>query len=238
MNTLPQSNQVERTKKNPVPLVVKNVDVLKDFNIMPLIYPGGASGEFLASALVQTMPRMTLTRHTWYHDKKNRANFYDAFNKLLNGGYNIIDNEEIINEVNMFFYVNGNHIKDFNVALVHPNPVGRIEWLSKYLPSAHALEITTKRFVSQKFRTLAANAKINYPGRVPITPMESRWYHTSGFTGPNHLQVEWEDFLIKDVEGQFHRMEEFFGNTGDLVLYKELVTDYRARNQSLIDQSV
>lgn len=238
MNTLPQSNQIEKTKKNPVPLVVKNVEVLKDFNIMPLVYPGGASGEFLASALIQTIPSMTLTRHTWYHDIENRANFYDVFNKLLNGGHNIVDNEEIINEVNMFFYVNGNHVKDFNIALVHPNPTSSIEWLSKYLPSAHTLEITTGRLVSQKFRNLAANAKINYPGRVPITPTETRQYCTSGFTGPNHLQVEWEDLLIKDVEGQFRRMEEFFNTTGDLVLYKELVTDYQARNQSLIDQSV
>lgn len=235
MNTSPETT-VLRTKKNPVPLVVESVDALKNFNIMPLVYPGGASGEFLASALVQTMPRMTLTRHTWYHNNESRANFYDVFNKLLNGGHNIIDNEEIINEVNMFFYIN--HTKDFNIALVHPDPISSIEWLRKYLPEAHTLEITTRRPLSQKFRIAAANAKINYPGRVPVTPVEGRWYTTSGFAGPNHLQIEWEDLLLQDVEGQFRRMEEFFGNTGDLALYKELVTDYRARNQSLIDQSV
>lgn len=233
MNTSPEIS-VARTKKNPVPLVVENVDVLKNFNIMPLIYPGGASGEFLASALVQTMPRMTLTRHTWYSNNESRANFYDAFNKLLNGGHNIIDNEEIINEVNMFFYVNGNHLRDFNIALVHPTPRSSIEWLSKYLKDSHILEITTHKPRSKKFRTLAANAKISYPGRKPI---DGSSYSSSWFFGSHHLQVEWEDLLLTDVEGQFRRMEEFFGNTGDFVLYKELVTDYVARNQSLIDQS-
>lgn len=234
MSTSPET-VVLRTKKNPVPLVVESIDALKNFNIMPLIYPGGASGEFLASALVQTMPRMTLTRYTWYNNNETRANFYDVFNKLLNGGHQVIDNEEIINEVNMFFYVNGNHLRDFNIALVHPVPNSSIDWLLKHLQNSYVLEITTHQAISRRFRTLAANAKISYPGRKPI---DGSRYTQSWFEGPNHLQVEWEDLLLTDVEGQFHRMEEFFGNTGDLKLYKELVTDYVARNQSLIDQSV
>ena len=234
MNTSPEI-VVRQTKKNPVPLVVESVDALKNFNIMPLIYPGGASGEFLASALVQTMPTITLTRYAWYNNNESRANCYEVFNKLLNGGHQVIDNEEIINEVNMFFYVNGNHLKDFNIALVHPVPPSSINWLLEYLKDSWVLEITTFKSRSQRFRTLAANAKISYPGRKPINGVG---YTQSWFKGPNHLQVEWEDFLLTDIEGQFHRMEEFFGATGDLALYKELVTDYQARNQSLIDQSV
>lgn len=235
MNTSPETS-VRQTKKNPVPLVIESVDALKNFNIMPLIYPGGASGEFLASALVQTMPKMTLTRYTWYNNNQSRANFYDAFNKLLNGGHTIIDNEEIINEVNMFFYVNGNHLRDFNIALVHPTPYSSIEWLSTYLKDSRTLEITTKTPRSKRFRAAAANAKIIYPGRVPIDSNGSR-YSESFFDGPNHLQMEWEDIFLNDIEGQFRRMETFFGDTGDYRLYKELVTDYIARNQSLIDQS-
>jgi hypothetical protein len=234
MNTSPEI-AVRQTKKNPVPLVVESVDALKNFNIMPLIYPPGASGDFLASALVQTMTRITLTRYTWYNDNESRANFYDAFNKLLNGGHQVIDDEEIINEVNMFFYVNGNHLRDFNIALVHPMPTSSIDWVLAHLRDSHVLEITTHKPKSQRFSVLAGNAKIHYPGRKPIKVSKHK---QSYFEGPNHLRVEWEDFLLTDVEGQFHRMEEFFGNTGDLVLYKELVTDYRARNQSLIDQSV
>jgi hypothetical protein len=234
MNTSPEI-VVRQTKKNPVPFVVESVHALKNFNVMPLIYPSGASGEFLAGALVQTMPRMTLTRHTWHNNDESRANFYDVFNKLLNGGHQVIHNEEIINEVNMFLYVNGNHLQDFNIALVHPDPTSSIDWLLQYLKESWVLEITTCNTRSQRFRTLAANTKISRPERYPVDGAD---YTQSWFEGPNHLRVEWEDFLLTDVEGQFHRMEEFFGTTGDLVLYKELVTDYRARNQPLIDQSV
>jgi hypothetical protein len=235
MNTSPEI-VVRQTKKNPVPLVVESVDALKNFNIMPLIYPCGGSGEFLASALVQTIPRITLTRHAWYNNNESRVNFYDVFNKLLNGGHHVIDDEEIINEVNMFFYVNGNHLKDFNIALVHPLPPSSVDWLLQYLKDSYVLEITVHKPRSRRFRILAANAKISYLGRNPID--SNNRYSQSWFEGPNHLRVEWEDFLLTDVEGQFHRMEEFFGTTGDLALYKELVTDYRTRNQSLIDQSV
>ena len=234
MNTSPEI-VVSQTKNNPVPLVVESVDALKNFNIMPLIYPSGASGEFLASALVQTMPRMTLTRYTWYNTNESRANFYDVFSKLLNGGHQVIDDKEIINATNMFFYVNGNHLRDFNIALVHPQPTSSIDWLLRHLRDSYVLEIIIHKPRSRRFSVLAANAKINYPGRIPININKHR-QSQSYFEGPNHLRVEWEDFLLTDVEGQFHRMEEFFGTTGDLKLYKELVTDYWARNQSLIDQ--
>lgn len=221
-------------KKNQVPVVISDINDLKDFNIMPLIYPGGASGEFFASALSQTMPRVTLSRSSFYDNIPNRVNFYDIFNKHLGGGHLDIDNETILDEVNMFYYVNSGTIKDFNIALVHPQPPGSISWLLENLRNSYTLEIITKNLRSRRFRTLATNMKVNFPDRPFI---DGSRYVLSEFSGPHHLRLEWEELLLTDVEGQFRKVEEFLDDTGDFKLYKELVTEYVARNQSLIDQS-
>jgi len=194
-----------------------------------ILYPSGLSGEFLASALTDSIDSIAKPRVE--HKETGRTVYREFFNHALKNDYRIrINTDELIYRVN----VAKNLFKgDHYVILAHPNDAS-IEFIDQYLNNRPLIEITMNNPISRKFAAKAAVAKIQsgvslegYLFRPPVT----NYRHT------RHLQIEWAD-LILDRPGEiFDVIQHFVGLSGDRAQFEQAVMAYRERNQDLIKEA-
>lgn len=194
-----------------------------------ILYPAGASGEFLASALSQSFD--CINESTWHWENFNRCKYFDLFDRALNSGFTNITKQDLDNGVERYI----NKATDqslIHIGLCHPNPAS-LNIISSYLLSVPILEITTHSNKSKYFRYLAATQKIEVKEMAPAGAFYN--YSDSKVKCSRHLKIEWSNLLLDDTTNQFKQIEYFIGNVGNLKKFQELVDEYITRNQLILD---
>jgi hypothetical protein len=194
-----------------------------------ILYPSGLSGEFLASALTDSID--SIAKPTVEHKETGRTVYREFFNHALKNDSRIcINTDELIYRVN----VARNLFKgDHYVILAHPNDMS-IKFINQYLNNRPLIEITMNNLISRKFAAKAAIAKIQ--SGVPLEGYLSR-QPVANYQHFRHLQIEWTD-LILDRPGEiFDVVQHFVGLSGDRARFEQAVMAYRKRNQDLIKEA-
>jgi hypothetical protein len=207
---------------------VDYIKSLEDLNKQPafiILYSSGASGEFLAVALTDSIT--TIAQPEVSTCDSGRTIYREFFAHELKKGTWGINETELIYRANIARNLfKGEHY----IILAHPRG-DSLEFLKKYLTNIPLIEITMNNPVSYKFSARAAVAKIQSG-----TPLE--YYNlrppVSGYQHPKHLQVEWSDLILAHPGKTFDRIQNFIGLTGDRSIFEQRVTEYCERNQDLI----
>lgn len=209
---------------------------IEDLNQLPLIlimYHSGSSGEFFAHALSQCLETVTHPAVTW--ENQSRCKFGDFFGRSLNGGSTVIDNNIMLDRIKLFFE-DAVEVKQHHIGLSHPYPPSSIEFIKQYLSDIPVIEITITSEISRKFKFYAANAKIPASSRsyVPTTELLPSFQWPSVYQAHKQLSVEWADLIILDPAGEFNRIKQFLGITGNTDKFVSMIKDYRERNIDLL----
>ena len=107
-----------------------------------------------------------------------------------------------------------------------------IAFLQEHLISATIIEIATNNFVSKKFIANAAKTKITQ--HVIDTKNLNRLPGQIADKFPNHLVIEWEDFILNKTESVFYKISDFIQKSGSVDTFCDCVADYKKRNADLI----
>jgi hypothetical protein len=229
--------------------MINSVDDLKQYSLVLVLYSTGASGEFVASALSQSMPAFAKTHEQWI--SKNRKTFADALGKTLNGGWHCIDNKHVVRRFNSYLEQSNTQSDSKHLILAHPD-LASLEFIQSYLNHAPTIEIVTKNVASIKFRNISRN-KVNYEDYVaggnnqhnnPLTPEQYKSFQndltlnpkTINYRAQQHLCVEWQDLMITDTAKTFNAVCEFLDCEGSVEIFKTLVEEYLDRNQDILNQ--
>jgi hypothetical protein len=116
-----------------------SIDQIKNLPIILIMYPAGASGEFLATALTESFPNIAKTNA--YQEGPNRFKYLDVFDRILTSGINF-NKDDIIAGINNFFYQN-NTQDQIMLGLAHPNMFNK-QFIHNHLSMLPVIEITTK----------------------------------------------------------------------------------------------
>lgn len=199
--------------------------MLEKVNALIIIYPSGASGEFLSAALSESFP--CISNSNWHWEDHCRCKFLDLFDRHLNSGFNIISTENVLNGVKKYL----NQCRDpllLHIGLCHPHNAS-LQFVSENLPFVPVLEIVTLNQKSKNFRFVAANQKIKNKF-VNLSTVKN--YNSCTYQASKHLKIEWSDLFLDDVDGQFEKIEKFISHKGNVEKFKILIADYLDRNSS------
>lgn len=210
-------------------VMITRLDQIEELPIIVVFYRSGSSGEFLSYAIGKTFDGMTQTRQFW--ENNNRCKYFDVFDRNLNSGFSTIDPLEVVTGVNRYLEKN-NPVDSTHVATAHDNPA-TCEFLHRYLPDVPVIEMVVNNPLSKKFMVLAAQSKITHQ-KIHVVERPLSLKADSGQKFKNHLQIEWEDFVITRPELVFQEIAEFIGHTGNVEAFCSCVEDYRNRNLELI----
>jgi hypothetical protein len=207
--------------------MVSSLDEIKKYNILFLLYPSGSSGEFLAYALSKCIDTIANPPGEW--ENTSRMKFADCLGRSLNAQDVEPDAQTVVDRFNLHLESTDVSNNRISVALVHAHTTG-VDYITTQFSHAPVIEITTTDFKSQQFRDLAATEKIGPSNR-------NCFYHTqSDLNVPRHLRVNWSDLFLHDAEAQFDQITNFLNVSGDRAKFLELVKNYLARNQHLVEQ--
>jgi hypothetical protein len=229
--------------------MINNVDDLKQYSLVLLLYSTGASGEFLASALTQSMPDFAKTREQWI--SHNRKTFADALGKTLNGGWHDINNQDVVRRFNLYLDQISDSSTAKHLVLAHPESAS-LKFIQNYLSHVPTVEIVTNHPVSIKFRNISRN-KVSYKDYVTggdnrhnrtLTPEQYKSFQNDQSLNPRsvdyraqqHLYVEWQDLMITDTAKTFNAICEFLNSEGSVEIFKNMVEEYLDRNQDILNQ--
>jgi hypothetical protein len=201
--------------------------MLEQVNALLVIYPAGASGEFLSAAMSESFP--CISKSTWNWEDHNRCKFFDLFDRHLNSGFSTITEKCMLSGIEKYMSQCDNPFL-LHIGMCHPNPYS-LKFVSENLPFIPVLEIVTFNKKSKKFRFEAANQKIKNKS-ICFSTVEK--YNSCNYQTNNHLKIEWSDLFLDDVENQFKKIEKFIGHNGNVKKFKILVNDYLTRNVSTI----
>jgi hypothetical protein len=193
-----------------------------------IVYSSGASGEFIAWALGQSVPVVADIDAKW--ENNNRIIYMDFLRRNLNSGLNELNHQAILDCANRFVSkVTG----DFYLIIAHPTD-SSLSFIQQHLPAIPLIEITLVDPVSMNFSKRAAVGKIHkgvtknsYDDRPSTIP----------YSAQRHLQVEWKDIILSNTAHEFERITNFLGLTGSAARFVELVDDYVKRNQEYLHAS-
>lgn len=195
------------------------------------MYPSGASGEFIAQALSNSIDSFAKTPSHWEND--NRVIYADLLGRSLNSGDLVIDIDKVISRANWFLEL---ATPGQAVILAHSEATTK-NFIPKYLPDLPVVEIVIHQPKSKMFRRLAANAKIPKEFLVPGRTYDYDSYPAeSSYHAKKHIRIEWEDIILNNPEEQFLKITEFLNVIGDSTNFNQLVTDYCQRNQTILEE--
>lgn len=213
------------------------LDSLNEISKQPvviLLYNGGASGEFLAHALTQTVDQFSKTQTSW--ENNNRCIFGDYFGRTLICGP--VDHKLLLSRVNL--YHSNLQIKaDWHLGLAHKELI-YLEFLQTWGSEWPVIEITTADAVSAKFQQLAQNHKIS---QQDILTQENLLRHSNvqmsfgDFRPKKHLKVEWKQLMLTNTKNTYLDLVGFLGGSAQVEKFLLLVDDYKKRNQNFIDMA-
>lgn len=229
--------------------MIQTIDELDQQNLAILLYSTGASGEFIASAMIQSIPVFAKTQESWI--SPNRKTFADALGKTLNGGWHYINNSDVVRRFNEYLTHCDSQPTSKHLILSHPDSAS-IRFIQQYLPSTPVIEITTRTARSIKFRNLSRN-KVNYQDYVTggdnatnqaLSPEQYQKFQNdssldpraSGYSALQHLYLEWEKLLITDTTLSFAQLCDFLQCQGSVDTFVSMTQEYLDRNQDILDQ--
>lgn len=229
--------------------MINSVDDLKQYSLVLVLYSTGASGEFIASALTQSIPEFARTREQWI--SHNRKTFADALGKTLNGGWHDINNQDVVQRFNLYLSQINDTPTAKHLTLAHPDPAS-LEFIQNYLSHVPTVEIVTNNPVSIKFRNIS-RGKVSYDDYVTggdnqhnqaLTLEQYKSFQNDQTLNPRsidyraqqHLDVEWQDLMLTDTTKTFNAICEFLNSEGSVKIFKNMVEEYLDRNQDILDQ--
>lgn len=207
--------------------VLSSADEIALQKVAVLLYPSGASGEFLGYALTESFPAFTKTHQHW--ENVSRCKFFDFFNRCLTSGFNPVPPEEVVAGINL--YQSKNTLADISMGLCHIDKPS-LSFLRQWCKSFPTIEIVTRKDISKSFRVLAEQSKISAEDRNG-RESDSRHYTHSYYFCPRHLEVEWSDILLTDTANTFKAIENFLGMAGSIDTFQSMVADYLKRNEKI-----
>jgi hypothetical protein len=206
--------------------MIQDIKDLQSYNIVFLIYPSGASGEFLGYACMSSFENFAATNIHW--ENSSRMKFADCLGRSLNGADEVVQESLLLERFNQYCVMHNVDKKQTAVALVHPQKK-ILEWLQQWFSHAPMIEITTHTTKSQKFRDLAATEKIGPKIR------NTHLYYDCGKQFDRHLKIEWQSLFLDSTDVEFQRLCGFLGHAGDFDQFNSLLQDYLKRNQHILD---
>jgi hypothetical protein len=217
-----------------MPLVeyIKSLEDLNDQSAFIILYRPGSSGEFLASALAESIDDITPPPT---ETKDNGSTIYrEFFGHELKNKNNILNSTELIYRANVALNAfKSNHY----IILVHPKYF-TLKFLTDYLNKRPLIEIVMNNQVSRKFAESSVLIKIR--NKLPAAQQKPVNYQQSIFSDyrhPLHLQIEWSDLILDRTSESFDLIQNFLGLTGNKEKFENCVAEYQERNRELIKQA-
>lgn len=208
--------------------MLSKVNDLENYPAAIIVYPSGASGEFIAWALGKSIPQIAKVDAKWEDD--NRVIYMDFLGRNLNSGLEQLDNQKIIDHANNFILrTSGN----FYLIIAHPTE-SSLNFIQQYLPKLPLIEITLLDPYSMEFSKRAAVGKI-HKGTTNNTYKDRQG--AMSYCAQQHLRVEWKDIILSNTIQEFDRITNFLGLEGSADNFVELVNDYVKRNQEYLNAS-
>lgn len=207
--------------------MIHSIEQLVDQPLFFILYPTGASGEFLAYSLTSSIHGLAKSDTHW--EGQARVKFLDCLGRSLNATDVWPEEHKLIERFNLFLQATCPGTDQLLVALAHPHATGT-NFIQQYFSKSPVLEITTTQQVSQHFRQLAADEKIGPKQRHCYA------YFDCGKTFDRHLKVEWAELLLNDTQQQYQRICDFLQLSGDFNEFQQCLQDYLQKNQHLIGQ--
>ena len=211
--------------------MIKTFNEIYNVPVVILMYPPGASGEFVACALSESIP--AITRSTWHTENDHRYKYFDAFDRFLSTPSKF-DPDNFVNGMNLYF-AQTRSVGEINLALAHPSTSGvtQLEF-EKYFSSFPLLQITVKNKKSKEFAAHASQLKIFNTEKRSSFVNTSTWITPSKFK--NYLSVEWEDLFLNNTDQSFKMIEDFLNTTGSLQTFKMMINVYLSNNKLILDK--
>lgn len=192
-----------------------------------LLYPSGASGEFLGYAITESFPEFTRTHQHW--ENISRCKFFDYFDRCLTSGFDPVGFDQVASGIAL--YHSKNQLRDISMGLCHIDSPS-LRFLRQWCNDLPTIEIVTRTSLSKDFRVLAEQSKIAAEDRVGKIS-NSRDYTHSYYTCDKHLQIEWSEILLTDTAKAFESIENFLGLAGSVDVFQSMVEDYLKRNEKI-----
>lgn len=190
--------------------------------VVIVLYNSGASGEFLAYALSQTISQFKKPKSIW--ENQTRCKFDDYFGRSFTSG--AVTNDLILERVNLYWKKYLKSRGEWHLGLVH-NEYEYLNILQNLGPDWPVIEITTISPQSQKFQYEARISKISQKFRPPQTYCQKVY-------AKKHLQIEWSDLILTDTKNSYSKIINFLEGHGNIDRFEYLVNDYRTRNENLL----
>jgi hypothetical protein len=217
------------------------IEMVKALPSVIILYPAGASGEFMAYALTNCVKGTTPTQVHW--EDGNRCKYFDLYDRCLNSGFDFITTDMVTESVDRFSQLLDRNINNtISFGLAHPRN-SSLAFISQYLPNIPIIQIVINNMKSKMFITAAAQHKIHKNGIISVEDCKraTKYCNTNQYYGPNPIiRIEWEDMLLTNTRETFVAIEEFLNVTGDVTKFQELVDDYLEKNNnilSILDES-
>lgn len=209
------------------------IDSVKDLSGEPvviLLYNAGASGEFIAHALCETIDQFSKTPAHW--ENQSRCKFGDYFGRTLT--YGPIINDVLLQRINLY-YENLTDLKAWHLGLSHRESA-YLDFILEHGSTWPVIDIITNTPTSQKFQTMARNSKIsqgflNQPRLAGAIKPD-----TKQLARKKYLAVEWSELIVTDTKHCYSKIVEFLGGNGHVDGFVDMVQDYKMRNQDLIKE--
>lgn len=217
-----------------LPLIFHMINSIKELDSQPvviLLYDAGASGEFVAHALSETIDQFSKTPAVW--ENQSRCKFGDYFGRTLTCGP--IISELLLQRINLY-YENLTELKEWHLGLAHCQSI-YWNFILKYGSAWPVIEITTNLPTSQKFQCLARDSKIpqeflSQPGLATAIRPDIKQLACK----KKYLTVEWSELIMTDTKHCYSKILEFLGANGHADSFVDMVQDYKLRNQHLIKE--
>jgi hypothetical protein len=207
--------------------MLNSIEDINNYPAVIILYPSGASGEFIAQALSESIYSIAKTHSHW--ENNNRVIYADFLGRSLNSGDRIIELDKVIGRANWFLET---ATPGLSIILAHPEQP-TLDFIKKYIPQIPVIEIVLYQLNSKIFRKIAASNKI--PRTVKHNPdVYDRDPPSSGYTSLAQLHIEWEDIILINPQEQFLKICKFLNVEGEVENFNQLIIDYQQRNYEII----
>ena len=213
---------------------VTELHKLDHLPVVLLVYESGSSGEFLAAALSQSLEGFYQAEIKW--ENNWRCLFQDSFGRALSWGHHVIDYKLLLRNFDHVLMTT-TVIDQHYIVTVHPRPVASMDFVLEYLSSRPMIKITCQNKMSKQFRKLSCFYKLkgwdrDINNRLNLEN-EQGW--VTQFTNPA-IEVEWQDIVLNHPKREFERIQEFLGQQGNWEVFSQMLQDYVARNQEILQK--
>jgi hypothetical protein len=211
------------------------IEMIKNLPSVIILYPAGASGEFIAYALTNCIGGTTQTETHW--EDGNRCKYFDLYDRCLNSGFDSITTDMVIESVDRFSQLlDRNIFNTISFGLAHPRD-SSLAFINQYLSNVPIIQIVVNNTKSKMFVTMAAHHKIHKTNILSVENCKNRtrYINTNQYHGPNPIiKVEWEDMLLTNTEETFSTIEKFLNVSGNVTKFQELVETYIEKNNNIL----